>query len=106
MSKFLSGQSGNPQGRPKGVKNFTTVQAKAVLTGVLQRNLTVARVSKDLKALRPKERLETLVKIATFIIPRPQENNLKFDFEGLPPEKIEQIYSIIFNNDNNGNDIS
>lgn len=101
MAQFKNGQSGNPTGRPKGAKNLTTLQVKEILTGIIQQHLKPGQINRDLKELKPKDRLEILVKLATFIIPRPTENNVKFDFEQLPPEKVESIYQIIFEHGNN-----
>lgn len=99
--KFKAGISGNPTGRPKGAKNLTTLQVKEILTGIIQQHLKPGQINRDLKELKPKDRLEILVKLATFIIPRPTETSLKFDFESLEPDKVEQIYSLIF--DEHGN---
>ena len=36
MSKFISGQSGNPSGRPKGALNKITMATRALLEGELR----------------------------------------------------------------------
>lgn len=101
MGKFQSGISGNPTGRPKGAQNQVTIQVKEVLADVVKQHLTPAKINRDLKQLEPKERLEILAKLATFIIPRPTENSVRFDFESLEPEKVEKIYELIFKDGTN-----
>ena len=95
------GNTNNPKGRPPGKPNLSTVEAKEIVNGIIKRNFTATKVQKDLQSLTPHKRLEILTRLLQFTLPRPTENNIKFDFEGLEPGKIEQIYSLIF--DEHGN---
>jgi hypothetical protein len=95
------GKTNNPKGRPPGKPNLSTAEAKEIVNDIIKRNFTAAKVQKDLKALQPGKRLEVLTRLLQFTLPRPTEANVKFDFEALPPEKIESIYQIIFEHGTN-----
>jgi hypothetical protein len=92
MAHFKKGESGNLTGRPKGSANLTTMEAKQILIGVLQKNMTPAKINHDLAALQPDKRLELLLKVATFIIPRPTEMEMKLNiFDNLSEADIDLI---------------
>lgn len=100
MSKFKKGQSGNPAGKKPGTRNITTRQSKEVLTGILKRNFTPAKVNQDLKAMEPKQRLDVFIRLLTFILPRPTEGSLNIGFENLSDEQLTQIIHEILNSKN------
>jgi hypothetical protein len=100
MGKFEKGKSGNPTGRKKGKQNQTTEGVKLLIAGILKKHWSKAQINADLKAMNPKQRQETLSRLAGFVIPKPTENNVKFDFESLAPEKVTKIYDLIFNQQN------
>lgn len=101
MARFKEGKSGNPAGRPKGRQNLLTEDVKMNLTKILKSYWTPAKIRADLNKMTGRQRQELLVKIAAFILPRPNESSVKVDFESLPPETIEKIYTLIFDNGNN-----
>lgn len=94
------GQTNNPKGRVKGKPTQATAEAKEIVIDVIKRNFTAAKVTKDLKTLTPHRRLEVLTRLLQFTLPRPTEANVKFDFDSLPPETIEKIYTLIFEDGN------
>lgn len=66
----MSIKSNNPHGRPKGTPNKLTTQTKELLADVLKNGLK--SFSEDLASLEPKDRLNVLLKIASFIVPKPK----------------------------------
>ncbi len=85
------GRTNNPAGRPKGTRNLTTGQTKEILTGILKKNFTAAKVDRDLKQLEPRQRLDVLTKLLSYVLPRPTEGNLTVNFENLPENDIDYI---------------
>jgi hypothetical protein len=69
---FTKGQSGNPTGRKKGTPNKATKDIKEIISSIVTRHLSEAKIAKDLKELSPKQRLDYLVRLAEFIIPKPK----------------------------------
>lgn len=58
----------NPTGRPKGSLNRTTVELKEAIKKVVDSELS--NTKKYLSQLEPKERLDFLVKILPYILPK------------------------------------
>ncbi len=66
MGRFEVGNSGG--GRPKGSPNKTTAETKALFQELFEKGMETAL--QDLQLLEPKDRLEMMVKIAPYIIPK------------------------------------
>ena len=64
------GQTGNPNGRPKGSKNRSTSEIKTAIQRLLDTN--VEQMESDLQELSPKERISVLLKMAEFVLPKVQ----------------------------------
>jgi hypothetical protein len=65
------GQSGNPNGRPKFTPNKTTAEIRNIFQLLLEQNLK--QMGADLQLLEPKQRLEVLLKLTEFILPKVKE---------------------------------
>jgi len=55
-------------GRPKGVPNLVTTRIKEAFAHLLDHNLY--RIQMDLEELTPKERLDVIMKLAEYILPK------------------------------------
>jgi len=67
MSRFKQGQSGNPNGRPKGAKNRIDKDVKAAMEKVLTFNLESLQA--DLDEMSAKDKWQVLNKISDKILP-------------------------------------
>lgn len=59
-------------GRQKGTPNKATSFTKAVIQEILSEYYDTGLLSKDMKALEPKERVDAMLKLAAFVTPKPQ----------------------------------
>lgn len=62
------GTTNNPKGRPKGVRNKITIDVREAFKNLLESN--IKQVEKDIKDLSPKERINILLKVSEFILPK------------------------------------
>ena len=65
------------KGRPKGSPNKATSDVRQLFKDLLQNNL--AQLEDDFKALKPIERVNATLKLATFILPTLKSIELKED---------------------------
>jgi hypothetical protein len=62
------GTTNNPNGRPKGVPNRITSTVREVLGGVIATELD--KVPQLLKVLPAKERLDAIIRLLPYVVPR------------------------------------
>jgi hypothetical protein len=86
---FEKGKSGNPGGRPKGAKNISSGDVKKIILEILGKEFQLDRISKDLKTLKPQQRLNFFLRLAGLIIPK--EQDLKINYDRLTPDQIDLI---------------
>ena len=69
---FRKGISGNPAGRKKGTPNKTTKDIREIMNRIISSNFSETKITRDLKELSPKQRLDYLLRLAEFILPKPK----------------------------------
>ena len=84
MAKFTKGNSGNPNGRPKGKVNRTTEELRNLIQAFVEANIN--KLQKDFDSLAPKERIGCLEKFLRHVLPPPLDL-----FDKLTDEQIDQI---------------
>lgn len=102
---FKKGQSGNAKGRPHGARGRVPTNVREFIKDIIDKNRT--KINTDLRALDPKERLDILVKLMGFVVPKPQsivlqdltpnEGNLTrlTDIDNAPDEIREGYYNYL-----------
>jgi hypothetical protein len=65
------GQTNNPNGRPKGTPNKTTSEIRNIFQLLLEQNLK--QMKSDIRSLEPKQRIDVLLKLTEFILPKKNE---------------------------------
>jgi hypothetical protein len=81
--KFQPGQSGNPQGRPKGSKDKRTA-SRAKVAKVVHDYLSGHALAADLVELSPKERIAAVTRLLPYVL-APQRH------EDGPDVAVEQM---------------
>ena len=67
---FKPGQIANPNGRPKGSQDKVSRQIREMFRDLLKSN--IPKIKEDLRNMTPKERVDCLIKISNFILPKLQ----------------------------------
>lgn len=61
-------KTNNPHGRPAGVPNKLTAELRAVLKGIIEKELD--GLADRIEALEPDKRLELLIKLLPYALPK------------------------------------
>lgn len=67
---FKKGQSGNTNGRPKGAKGKLRTTVRDFIKDVIDENRQ--KFNEDLERLAAKDRVDVMVKLMGFVVPKPQ----------------------------------
>ena len=95
---FEKGQSGNPAGRKKGSPNKTTSEIRSTIKSIIESNFSKSKVTKDLKELSPKQRLDYMLRLMEFVVPKPKSIESENDKPLTMQEKYSRITEYIENN--------
>lgn len=89
------GQTGNPNGRPKGTPNKVTSELKTWISQLIDKNRR--QLERDLKQLEPKERWAVIEKLMQYTIPKMQNIEPYIDFDRLSDKQLDEIIEKICN---------
>jgi hypothetical protein len=98
MTQYQQGQSGNPAGRPKGAKNKVTTELREVISAVCSREMTPAKLTAILKSLDPGQRINYLIKLSEFVLPKLSATNLDLNLDQLSDEALSTIIDKLTSN--------
>ncbi|MDB4127220.1 hypothetical protein N9562_00405 [Flavobacteriaceae bacterium] len=81
-------------GRPVGAKNKTTYKTKEILADILENN--IENVQDDIDSLEPKDRLNFLMNLASYVVPKLKSVEVQADVShhnmlGLSGEEIIEL---------------
>lgn len=89
---FKKGESGNPNGKPKGAKGKVSTKARELFVQVMegemeniQDSLAVLRENSDEKYLK------ALSSLMPYFMPKQQETEIKFDEAVKPPSWFDEV---------------
>jgi hypothetical protein len=89
---FEKGNSGNPDGRPKGTNNKLTKQLRETINDFLETNFE--NVIQDFEKLTPKERLKFYCELLQYGLPKLQAVKIEepeIEYERLSDEQVDLI---------------
>jgi hypothetical protein len=77
---FKKGQSGNPNGRPKGATNASTERIKQAYSDLIEGNLDkIQGWLNETAQTDPARALDFLVKLSPFVVPKKTETDISLD---------------------------
>ena len=87
---FEEGQSGNPNGRPKGALNKAGKELRELISNFLVENFE--EVQSSFANLEPKEKIKVYCDLLVFAVPRlrPAPNN---PWDGLTEKELIELYA-------------
>lgn len=68
-------------GRQKGTPNAVTAFSKSVIQGIIDRYTNSDKFTEDFGKLDPKDRIDVIIKLTGFILPKPQSVNIDMNRE-------------------------
>ena len=83
------GQTGNPNGRPKGSPNKTSAEIRNLFQTLIQNN--IEHLQSDFDSLEPKERINSIIKLSEFILPKLQAVKMQNEDVG----ERERVYALL-----------
>jgi len=88
---FRPGQSGNPAGKPKGIKSKSSEEIRGIFQEFLENN--IEQMQADFNQIEPRDRLNFIEKIAKLILPPP------LTLENLTDSQLDQLIEKLKSNE-------
>lgn len=85
---FKKGQSGNPAGKPRGIKNKASESLRFNLNRLLEEQF--ALVAKDFQKLEPRDRVNAWLKLLEFALPKQRQNAI-IDVSQLSETEVDEL---------------
>jgi hypothetical protein len=82
------GTTNNRFGRPQGSPNKVTQGLKENIKLLVENNFD--RLQSDIESMEPKDRVQTIIKLMEYVIPKQQKNDLSLDLSA--KEQINVIF--------------
>lgn len=86
---FTKGISGNPSGKPKGIKSRKTEALREKIETIIDAN--IERIQDDFDSLEPKDRITLIERLLAYVVPKMQSISQSVNIESLPDEQLDQI---------------
>lgn len=74
--RFKPGESGNPEGRPRGAKDRKGRAAKTLALSFVKAYFDSGEARKDWRKMKPYERWSIICRLLSIVVPRDQRINL------------------------------
>ena len=95
MAKFIKGESGNPEGKPKGAKNKMNTIIKEAVINLLEAN--IEQINEDLQAVDARDRLNFWIKLLEYSLPKLARTESGINLNNLSDEQINDMINKILN---------
>jgi hypothetical protein len=83
------GHTGNPNGRPKGKPNRVNGELRTFIQKLIDQNRK--QIIIDLGKIDAKDRLNLIVKLMDFVLPKLSSGSLSLDIQRLPESDLDRI---------------
>jgi len=90
MGKFKKGQSGNPNGRPKGSKNKNTQTMQTIYSRALQEN--ECKFRKELAKLEGYQFCQIYLKMTEYVAPKVSKVEQTLDFSRMSDAEVDELF--------------
>ena len=88
--KFKEGQSGNPEGRPKGSQNKLGKDLRERVVNFLSDEFTT--VQNDFKTLKPRDRVRLYCDLLQYGLPKLQSVTLEAQLERMTDDQLNDLF--------------